>query len=772
MWIDAFKTLRAKLLTLEGRLLNGSIAFRGSAAGEGNAAAARGDAVLAVMASRIMPPVELVLVHPEATPAKARQAVLALAFEELQKYQAGLYESGPAGLLFITQQIVDARKHFAAVRVGSTPIAEVFRIISLTGAAPARHWKNLLVANPGRALLGGPHLRTLRAVVIDASHPRTLQHLPALLMQTDLAQVPLRIIVAPPHEALLARVPGRMVWLWDTPTTAQLYSLLTPAAIPKPSWGPRSYWLAAKPHLDEKFAEAERLLTEATRLASGAGGPPEVLEGWAILTALRGLCVPLEQAEHAARNSRLGLRLRDRLSLLRRSQPNASGELRHFLAMHWVGILTALEEAYTLLANEGVPPKFFSLIDTLDQFDGRPDVPLRIVAGGEDEALLLASRLADIDERLRRAVDDGTMEVVHQREEARRVAEGRVRATILTGARGSRFRYLDLFTTVEVNVVAYPSEAVRDRQRLERFYQRWQPMADGNHQRLVTQLKFGGAAGSSEPAWHPPAVKVHTSSAALPTDGAAELPEASLDLTWASPEDVPAEERVAMIIGGDPTHGGLVVIEDVDGRKVTLRSKMSVDIYRQETEKLLRVPVASVLVGDYLVVLLDDECESLFERLCEVAQQRRPALATLHLERWNVAKSRLHRQFGTRQAIYDRLKDRLSVSYSALKEWFGVERDDEGECIGPREEADFLLVALLSGIYRDEADAHTTFRSVHAERVNRRQLGRQMRSAIKNLAKGHAFELAMRTAEALNSEAEEVMHALELRMVAKVTRLP
>ncbi|MDI1336125.1 MAG: hypothetical protein PSU94_08090 [Lacunisphaera sp.] len=771
MWIDAFKTLRAKSLTLEGRLLNGSIAFRGSAAGDGNDATARGDAALAVMASRLPPPAELALVHPEATPAKARQAVLALAFEELAKYQSRAYESGPAGLLFITQQIVDARKHFAAVRVGSTPIAEVFRILSLTGAAPARHWKNLLVANPGRALLGGPHLRTLRMVVIDASHPRTLQHLPNLLAQPDLAQVPLRIVVAPPHEALLTKVPGRMVWLWDTPTSAQLHGLLTPTAIPKPAWGSRTYWLAAKPDLDEKFADAEKLLTEATRLGAG-GGPPEILEGWAILTALRGLCVPLEQAEHAARNSRHGLRLRDRLGLLKRSQPTAGGELRHFLAMHWAGVLAALDEAYALLASEGVPPKLSSLIDALDEFDGRPDLPLRIVTGGEDEALLLASRLADIDDRLRRAVDEGTMEVVHQREEARRVAEGRVRATILTGARGSRLRYLDLFTTLDVNVVAYPSEAVRDRQRLERYYQRWQPMADGTHQRIVTMLKLGGPAWGSDAAWRPPAVNVHTTAAPLPAAGAAELPEASLDITWVSPEDVPAEERVAMITAGDSAQGGLVVIEDVDGGKLTLRSNMSVDIYRRETEKLLRVSVGSVLAGDYLVLLLDDECESLFERLCEVAQQRRPALNTLHLERWNVAKSRLHRQFGTRQAIYDRLKDRLSVSYAALKDWFGADRDDDGECIGPREEADFLLVALLSGIYRDEADAHTTFRSIHAERVNRRQLGRQMRGAIKNLAKGHTFDLAMRTAEALNSEAEEVMHALELRVVAKVTRVP
>lgn len=770
MWIDAFKALRAKSFTLEGRLLNGSIAFRGSAASDGNDATARADAALAVIASRIVPPVEFALVHPEATPAKARQAVLALAFEELQKYHSKPYESGPAGLLFITQQIVDARKHFSAVRVGSSAIADVFRITPLTGAAPARHWKNLIVANPGRALLGGPHLRALRAMVIDASHPRTLQHLPGLLAQSDLAQIPLRIVVAPPHESLLTRSSGRIVWLWDTPTSQQMHGLLNPVATPAPTWGPRSYWLAAHPELDTNLAEAERLLTEATRLAPGSG-PPEVLEAWAVLTALRGLCVPLEQAEHAWKNSRIGLRLRDRISALRRNQPGASGSVRHFLAMNWVTIVDHLENSYGLLSSIGVPAKFLTLIDTLDEFEGRPDLPIRIVTASEDEALLLSSRLAEIDDRLRDSVDDGTIEVVHQREEARRVADGHLRTTILSSARASRYRYLDVFTSLELNVLSYPTEAVRDRQRLEYFYQRWQPMANGHHQRVTSQLKMGISTGT-EPPWRPPVVKLHSAGAAMPPAGVTELPQSSLEITWISPEDVPAEERVRMITEGDLNQTSFVVIEDVDGGKVRLRSSMSADVYRPEIDKLLRVPAGAVQVGDHLVLLLDDECESLFERLCEVAQQRRPAVATLHLERWNIAKSRLHQQFGTRQAIYDRLKARLSVGYAALKDWFGSDRDDDGECIGPREEADFQLVAALSGIYRDEADAHATFLSIHAERVNRRQLGRQMRSAIKHLAKGHAFEHAMRTAEALNSEAEEVLHALELRVVAKVSRIP
>ena len=771
MWINAFHLLRNQTHTLEGRLLAGRVAFRGSANGAADDDIANADAVLALLALKATPPVELALVHPEATPIKARQTLLALAFAELEHYLHHTYQSGSAGLLFVTQQIVDAREHFKSVRVRSVRISDVFNILSLP-ATPAQHWKNLLIANPGRALRGGSTLRGLRAMVIDASHPRTLQHLSALLAHPDLRQIPVRIVIAPFHATLLEGRECRMIWLWDPPTATEVHRLLSPNATFIPSWASRKYWFTASCMLDEKFAEVERLLSEATRLG-GAMMPPEMIEAWGVLASARSLTVPLEQAERAWHNARFGKRLKDRIEALRRSTPTADGNLRHFLAMQWTNIINALDAAYDVLATIEASPKFFTLIDALEQFSKQQDHPIRIVTPSESEAPLLASLLTDIDQDLAAAVNCGAIEVVPQREEARRVAEGNVRTTVLMGGRSGRYRHLDLFTSHEVNVVTYPSEGIRDRHRIERLYHHWKSIANEHRDRIAAHLKLNASSGPTRVSWRSPTIEIHSSDASLPTSKSIELPEASPGFAWTAVDEIPTESFVKFTATTVQSEFDKVVIEDVEGDQLTFPVGSYVDVYRPHTDKLMHAPVHSLVAGDFLVILLDDEFESLFHRMCEIGNRRRPALNTVNLERWNIAKSRIYHRFGgSPQRIYGALQTRISVGYQALTSWFGTEHDDDGECIAPREETDFQHLATLSGVYRDEENMHATFKSIHEERVNRRKLGRQLRSALKSLVRGQQFDQALRAAEALNSDVEEVMHAIELREVTKIFTSP
>jgi len=244
-----------------------------------------------------------------------------------------------------------------------------------------------------------------------------------------------------------------------------------------------------------------------------------------------------------------------------------------------------------------------------------------------------------------------------------------------------------------------------------------------------------------------------------------------LDVSWATMDDLPVDAPIRAISNIAPPPSGTVIVEFTDGGKIAFPVRSQVDVYRPETEMLVRISVGQVSVGEFLVMLLDDECDSLFQRMCEVGNRRRPPLNTLHLERWKVAKSRVYHRFsGVPGLVFHKLNGKISVTQQAVLAWFGTERDDEGECLAPREESDFKHLAELSGVYRDEQDMTTTFKSIHEERVNRRKLGRQLRSALKSLSRGHRFEQALLTAEALNSDVEEVMHALELREIAKVTR--
>jgi hypothetical protein len=764
MWMETFKKIRADGQTLEGRFIDGKIAFRGSA-GKFDATA-NADAALSVLAHRAGQPVEIAFVHPDATPAKARQVLLAIAFAELMRNSSGRVNSGPSGILYVTQQIVDARQNLAEVRVKNENIGDVFRIGS-PNSSPILDWRNLIVANPGRVLQGFPNAGRMQAIVIDASHPRTLIHLPDILRHTEFRQIPLRIIIAPPHESLLDKADDRLIWLWDPKIITDVWRLLTSATHMATDCASRTYWTAPHIALDGHFAAAEKRLYEAMRISVGRV-PEEVIEAWYVLSAERGLCVPLEQAERAWRNSRNGARLRDRLDLLRKAYPPAQGELKGFLAMHWAGILENLEQAYTILKTESVPSKFLTMIDTLDEFTHRPDLPLRIVTASEEEAPLLAANLADLDSCLRTAIDSGTLEIVHQREDARRVAVGNRRTTILAGARTSRHRYLDLFPSNPVHVIAYPYESARDRQWLGRSYDRWAPWANGYRQRIGTCLKLDVLSPAQTPHWIPPPVVIR-GAVTLAASQVIETPTPELEIAWLGDEGTIREHNARVCDFVEGSNAGRTRIVNVDGIAIELSNRRTVDIYRPETDVLLRVPPDKVSRGDYLVTLLDDPYESLFDRLCELASLRRPTVQTLHLERWKLAKSRVfHAHHGNRKAIQRALGDRISVDYAALKEWFGAERDEDGECIGPREKADFEQLAALSGVYKNTSDTDATFRSIELERYNHRRLGRQLCGAVRALARRHSSDRALRTAATLDAEVEEVRDALELREVATV----
>lgn len=766
MWSDIFRRIQANYESLEARFLDGRIAFRGI--GGRRDPTADADAALSVLAHRLKKPVEIAFVHPDLTPAKAREVLLATAFAELMRGLDQRNTNEPAGILYITQQIVDARLSLSSVRVKNQNIGDVFNIASLT-SAPTTNWRNLLISNPGRALQNSANAARVRAMVIDASHPRTLNHLPALLHNPDLRQIPFRIIVAPPHRSLLEEFGERLIWLWDPDLACEVFKLLTPTNALLPGWACRTYWVAPDSGMNQSLGAAEKKLTEILRISKGQF-PSEVSEAWSILCAERSLCIPLEQAERAWRNSHNGGRLRDRLDVLQRVTPNAEGELKNFLAMYWKAVVDDLETAYQILKGESTSQKFLTLIDVLDEFMHRLDVPLRIVTSNREEAPILATNIADLDNGLRSAIDCGCLEIVHQHEEARRVAVGNNRTTILTGARSNRHRYLDLFPSQPVHIVAYSSEATRDRYSLESTYSRWAPWANGKRVAVGATLNLNVEGQNRTLGWKALPIRTRTASSAN-SISATETPTPELDVFWFADEGTNEEHQN---VGYGYANAGVVRrtrITTIDGDAIEITNRRTVDVYRPETDMLLRVSPDKVMRGDYLVTLLDDPYESLFDRLCEVASLKRPTEITMRLENWKLAKSRIFQaHYGEKKAIYRALDNHISVDYPAMKEWFGSGRDEDAQCLGPREKADFEQLAALSGVY-SVRDMEATFETIELERNNHRRLGRQLCGAIRALARQHSSDRALKTAAALDAEVEEVRDALELHEVASIEKL-
>jgi hypothetical protein len=693
--------------------------------------------------------------------------LLGLAFAQVLDRSDGTHRRGePGGIVFVTQQIVLTRELLAGVRVRNQSIAEVFKILPLVAAPPTLSWNTLLVANPGRVLQRRKDLAGIHALVIDATHPRTLSHLPALLAQDGSGQPPVQIVLAPVSDYLLEARLREQIWLWDPLAVAAASSLSERTIKDVMTAGERHYWLAGDSTFDAIISKLEGLLIGAFRLSRN-GLPPELIEAWSITTTQRGLSVPLEQAERAWRESRLGNRLRDRIELLERTPPQVGGELKSYLAVHWPQIVDSLNEAYSLLANRGEPEKFFAVAQAAEEVLNLHESNLRIVTFTQEEAPILAAGLSDLDDRFRLAVSEGRIEIIHQREEARRIAEGRYSETILSSTRTARYRYLDMFPSYSVHVVCYPHEFTQDRSRVERQHLAWEPYrTDAAHCRASELPNTPTAPLARIPPWKVNVI-LHGGLPDRPRSQW-ELPDSALDLEWMSSESVLQNSLVPHRID-ERANLSKTIIEDVNGEIICFTGRQLVNIYRPETGKLLRVLSSQARSGDHIVLLLDDHLEGLFDRLIDSMDDRRPFEHTLRLERWRAAKERLSSRFnGDRRAIFRELASRISVDYQALKAWFGRHRAEDSECIGPLAQQDFVQVAELTGAYRNAVDMVSTYQSVHLERVNRRRLGRALHASLRGLAGGCGFDQAMRTAQALDTEVEEVVSCVEMREIARI----
>ena len=199
MWTDAFKALSSDPMggrfLAEGALPRWCNCSRTRHCGQcqccscfGRAAASGG-------------PVQVVFADPDANPSKSREILFAVAFGELAKNVSQARSRG-GGILFVTQQIACARSASAS-QVGQHSVADVFSFVPFD---PTRglDWKTIHLANPGRMGQRCLPLRSLSAIIIDASHPRdSSAHLPELFGSPGLT-VPLQVVVAPPHEWLIA----------------------------------------------------------------------------------------------------------------------------------------------------------------------------------------------------------------------------------------------------------------------------------------------------------------------------------------------------------------------------------------------------------------------------------------------------------------------------------------------------------------------------------------------------------------------------------------
>lgn len=798
-WLDAFRALKQEE-TFESVLLRDRLPLVAEGQRLSPSLIERASGVLAAHLPRQLATGErsrLIFILPNATQSLGRFLAVSLLLADFVKRQEG---NGPllAGdLLLVTQHIQNCVHLLRDValrhRSEKLAISKFWPIEGLSQYAPPPDTKpRVFVANPGWSSLFGER-QAFGSVVIDASHPRTSDHLEILLKQPSIAQAPIQILVIPPWEndridALSEK--GRasdLIWAWDPAAAEAVEELLgtkSIAASTKPA--ERYIWLADDPEVEDKLVGLHSLLVGAMKAGSGHV-PGGVLGAWGTYHKLRQLCVPLVGLEEERRDAYQTLTIQDRIQQLEDEPPEARGAIGSYLEARWPRVITELKALYNILLRRKEPAKFYTLASVVEEFieNRLPSDTLRIVAPTAHEGNMVATLLGDIVGAWPDALQSGAISLTTIKAEPRLIAEGALHQTVLLGFRTSETRYLDVYPGVPVHVVAYPYEAEVDDTIQQRIHSSIENLQENGPRTVVLkQLRLAITAASEKNAREDGTPKSKRPQIRRRFEVQRQVQRRKfLDDEAVEPlslqkiighdwfEEINVSDAGQAL--GDKGRRSLEYCEITvapSGERYTFPVGRLVDVFRPATEQKERIPAADLEPGMLMVVLVDDPYEDIFQRMLEAISEQRDLGAQMALALWEHAKPAALTKFGgNRMKLHRSLEARgLSVDYAAVVGWY---RTGEDEIIAPLRREDFEILARVSGLYSDPTRIAATFNCIQHERTVRRTCGRKLSTLLTHLAAGKHYEVALKSADAIGSALEQVATAVSLQEVESVRKL-
>lgn len=700
-------------------------------------------------------------------------------------------EAGPlldGDLLIVTHSVGDTIDRLGGLSLGGEKLQDHWYVGSyskyfLTRGTGAR----VFVANPGWVLDGLPGRRVC-GIVIDATHPRILSNTPMLLEKAGKPHFQI-IIAAPLLKGELSAMgyPEKAkLWLWDPEAKKMISEAVSGRPSPPLACSKRSIWICKDSEVDETLSGVHDLLAECNSLA---GKPiPALQSAWALYHRLRQLSVPLAQFEDSTSTVWGAMSLGKRLEQLQNEWPDTvSVELR------WPGIVQGLQKIYDIFKKREEPSKFFAVAERAEEHMRKGGGPLRIVVPTKNESNILNVSLNILVKNWLRAQEDGRIEVVSAREEARRVSMGEAKPTLLLGPRVGAQRYLDVYPDFPTEVIAYPYEADIDLVRQERLYGFVESLQE-DRKRTEILVAMGLTAGSGPAAGISarPSVQIAGSVDALVRKARIILPDPkALDLEQLASSGVPTSWDEDIRLDPDLREGAIrirdkdVFVTFLDGRVAEYAVWQLVDIYHPGTDDTRRYPASDLKPGMRAVLLVDGMYESLFDRLIDALQARLEIYAKMILGLWDQAKAAvLQKHRYNRSDIWNSLyKKGLQIEYGAMLAWFRNEKlspqlglgfsqsisgSHANEAIGPQKYSNMKIVAEYSGLFPDESMIQATFKVIEEERQRRRKAGKSLHELLRAIASGTGYDRALSEARKLDSKVADVLAAVEIQEIRDV----
>ncbi len=644
---------------------------------------------------------------------------------------------------------------------GTSKLTEFWDVVPLACLSSSTSQKRRVFVSDAGWMRDQILTRKFSAVVIDATHHKTQDHLSRLLEAArDISPICIVVTPATPQPPTSACD----VWLWDPAAKASAQHMVVRGQAYASSLATHTMLVCTDDsEADALLSEANRLATQAARLAERRAYPG-MGEVRTILNRLRRLTVPLTRLEQASARSWYG-KLADQVRAL-------SGVSGHGIAAWdatWPDLRAAVENVYKAFLERKETAKFWPIATHLDALLRGDDARIRIVVSTREETELLATDLNTVLDGVSNEVALGRLEIVTSSEEARQVSDGNYARTILSGPRRRDLRYLNLFPPFPVDEFIYPFEVDIEVLSVKRQYEAAEALCRPRAS-LLEQIGLDVFQSDFKAYFPTPVMQVTRAdgrrislSSKSSSDGDLALedllsPSDSMPQTSTLLRDYPAALRPGHTVSVTFTNGDVTPF--VEGHVV--------DVYYSETDHLEREKVEELKPGMQVLQFVDGHYDDLFFRTKVALRRRLSFRDRARLEMWDVGKDLLLKSNANKKALYESLRvEGLSSTYERFNAWIG----DDAQTIAPQQQDEFVVLAKATKLFPAEAMMMETFKCIQSIRGRYRSLGKKLHSVLRALRTQSGYEDALESIRKIDPDVADAYAAVRLAEVRLVERI-
>jgi len=708
----------------------------------------------------------LVIEHPHPTANLGISAALGVLLADFFGRKTGAYGAlFRNDLIYITRQIGIGLSQFQSVRLAGQAVQGIW------SAESGRSASQRTGHGSPRVLVSSPQPKRIRtyaesgsALVIDASHPLTIQRIADILLDSNIQDAQTRIVITP--LGFLSQTDVFDDWSSWVCRDTQNRKNFQVAHVKQ------SILLSEDDNLDPHLAKAREKLGTLSK-HSYKNPSSHLLRAWGVYNRLASLAVSLGRYEDHAHRHRMATPIRVRLDNLANVQIN--GSRQHVWISEWPVLIQSLKLAYESLKGRE-SGKYWALANFLEtEIVSGFSTSVSVICPTQLEANLLIRELGYVISDLHQYLHPEALSVTSIKTFAGQTI--RTDKVIYIGSPSSRWRYLNMIVADQYKVL-YPHEVPIEKYTIGRIIKGINRRAQINdwHEILgafepkAVLVDYPDQSAEIQTASIQFDVSQITASPKLVSPVRVENPDLytpqwawdAEDITFVPPltsGKVNTEYRTLTSTTND-----WVEITFEDGRTITVPCDETLDVFRRVTNELEECLAEHIEVGDVIIIVIDGNYTSIFERIVEALEVHpNYALLGVWINLWNITKlEALERcDHSVKQLHGELCKKGAEITAQAVRTWFsGI--------MAPQSDEIVFNIIEISENKSAIKHASEIRRSLGHLRGMRRKVGRKLRQIIRSATIHDHPEKLVNSIDEL--VLEDVLSAAERVVVKRISK--